>query len=138
MEEDLYHYGVKGMKWGVRRSQKKDGTRISRGQKRDESSEKDVTASERISRAFNKGKQAVSDFYHKHPGATILLGSALALTGFAAVDALDSYMMDQQFGSIQGYSSSATNGRTVMSTRYDGMEQGGYRWIERKGAWERI
>ena len=31
---ELYHYGIKGMKWGVRRFQKKDGTLTSSGKKR--------------------------------------------------------------------------------------------------------
>lgn len=34
MNDRLLHYGVKGMKWGVRRYQKKDGTLTSAGKKR--------------------------------------------------------------------------------------------------------
>lgn len=34
MEYELVHHGIKGMKWGVRRFQKKDGTLTSAGKKR--------------------------------------------------------------------------------------------------------
>lgn len=34
MENELYHYGVKGMKWGVRRYQNKDGTLTAAGKRR--------------------------------------------------------------------------------------------------------
>ena len=33
-QNELVHFGIKGMKWGVRRSQKKNGTRTSSGKKR--------------------------------------------------------------------------------------------------------
>ena len=34
MENELMHWGIKGMKWGVRRYQKKDGTLTNAGKKR--------------------------------------------------------------------------------------------------------
>lgn len=34
MEHELYHHGVKGMKWGVRRYQNKDGSLTAAGKKR--------------------------------------------------------------------------------------------------------
>lgn len=35
MVDELCHYGVKGMKWGVRRYQNEDGSLTSLGKKRD-------------------------------------------------------------------------------------------------------
>lgn len=31
--EELYHHGIKGMRWGVRRFQKEDGTLTNAGKK---------------------------------------------------------------------------------------------------------
>ena len=36
MNNELYHYGVKGMRWGVRRYQNKDGTLTSAGKERNQ------------------------------------------------------------------------------------------------------
>lgn len=35
--EELYHHGIKGQRWGVRRYQNKDGSRINSGQKKKKS-----------------------------------------------------------------------------------------------------
>ena len=53
MEKELYHYGVKGMKWGVRRYQNSDGTLTSEGRKRARKEYKEDNE-----KAFQLGRQA--------------------------------------------------------------------------------
>lgn len=53
MDNELYHYGVKGMKWGVRRYQNADGTLTSAGKKRARQEYKQDNAT-----AHELGKQA--------------------------------------------------------------------------------
>ena len=57
---ELYHWGVKGMKWGVRRYQNKDGSLTPAGQKRKK--EPSADKKERISRKQDlKNRRTMSD-----------------------------------------------------------------------------
>lgn len=53
--DELYHHGIKGMKWGVRRFQKKDGSLTSAGRKRyDETKAAMKSAKKEYNKSFDK------------------------------------------------------------------------------------
>lgn len=54
MENELCHYGIHGMRWGVRRYQNKDGTLTNAGKKRSKSNEQSKPEHEDYTRAHDK------------------------------------------------------------------------------------
>lgn len=73
MDEELYHYGVKGMKWGVRRNHKQLGHT-----KKNAENKADISLENRV----NKGKNATEKFLKQY-GPT--LAKAGVITALAAI-----------------------------------------------------
>lgn len=91
---EIYHYGIKGMRWGIRRYQKEDGTLTSDGKKRYSPTRTDEMlygkkGAQRIADRRNKGdsrKTAV----RKEFGRQVATGFAVTAIGTTAVYAYTS------------------------------------------------
>ena len=62
--EELYHHGIKGMRWGVRRFQNKSGSPTPAGKKRYSDNDRKTQVSEKGEKVFNalkKGANAALD-----------------------------------------------------------------------------
>ena len=65
---ELYHYGVKGMKWGVRKSQNKNGSLIKADKKRQDKGRADKQRkerSEKIRKTVHKGVEKTAQVMTK-------------------------------------------------------------------------
>lgn len=75
--EELYHHGIKGMRWGIRRFQNKDGSLTPRGQKRRDQLDSQSDANSASSSASRKKGLSKN--------AKIALGVALGVAGATAI-----------------------------------------------------
>lgn len=95
-ESSLQHWGIKGMKWGVRRFQAKDGSLTSAGRKRYKATKSDEVAfgkkgAQRIANRRNKGdsrQKAVAKETGIQVGKIAALSTALGIANFVYVNDL--------------------------------------------------
>lgn len=83
MNEELYHYGVKGMKWGIRRSDDQlSGGRKERTKKSKNKSSLKVTpeGKKRVKRTVEKGKSRTADFLKTYGPTIAKAGTITALS----------------------------------------------------------
>lgn len=87
-QDELYHHGIIGMKWGVRRYQNKDGTLTKAGKKRYSDSEKDARKKNQkaiIDKAFEKTVKTGKDKPNISPAEAMARNASNAISNTKTV-----------------------------------------------------
>lgn len=144
---ELYHHGIKGQKWGVRRFQNADGSRTAAGKKRESMTRKKATAenAEKLVGMIKSGRGVDSEEYKRVVNSVVkggvdsefdkMMGESKKYADKLHADADANYYPKlNRYSTIAGNASADRHGETDPAARdatikafvYDDLDQGMY------------